>query len=208
VGTGAGAGNPTGGTVQFKIDNANFGAPVTLVAGSATSDATTTLSVGNHIVEAIFTSTDTNFNGSSDLLDGGQTVGAWTLTGFYQPVGVPNTYHVLIPPMSGITWNSIKGGQTVPLKFNVFAGTVEKTLVSAIAGFTVQEVACLDVGTTVDDIDFVTTGATELRYDGTPGSGGQFIQNWKTPNNANKCYRTVMTTSDSSVLVAFFKTKK
>ena len=30
VGTGAGAGNPSGGSVQFKIDGANFGAPVAL----------------------------------------------------------------------------------------------------------------------------------------------------------------------------------
>lgn len=79
---------------------------------------------------------------------------------------------------------------------------------SGIAGFTVREVACMDVGTSIDDVDFVTSGATELRYSGTPGSGGQFIQNWQTPKAANKCYRTVLTTSDSSVLVAFFKTKK
>ena len=208
VGAGAGAGNPSGGSVQFKIDSVNFGAPVALVAGSASSSSTTTLSVGNHIVEAIFTSTDTNFNGSADLLDGGQTVGAWTLTGFYQPVGIPNTYGVLIPPMAGITWNSIKGGQTVPLKFNVFAGTVEQTLLSAIAGFTVQEVTCVNVETWIDDVDFVTTGSTQLRYDGTPGSGGQFIQNWQTPKTFNKCYRTVMQTTDGSVLVSFFVTKK
>jgi hypothetical protein len=136
------------------------------------------------------------------------TIGAWTLNGFYQPVGLPNTYHLLIPPMSGITWNSIKGGQTVPLKFNIFANAAEQTNVSAVAGFTVVEVGCLDVGTTVEDVDFVTTGATQLRYDGTPGSGGQFIQNWQTPKTANKCYRTVMTAIDGSVLVSFFKTKK
>ncbi len=74
VGTGAGAGNPSGGSVQFKIDGVNFGAPVALTAGSASSGATTSLNAGNHTVEAVFTSSDTNFNNSSDLLDGGQTV--------------------------------------------------------------------------------------------------------------------------------------
>ena len=74
VGTGAGAGNPSGGSIQFKIDGVNFGAPVALVAGSASSGATTTLTAGNHTVEGVFTSSDTNFNNSSDLLDGGQTV--------------------------------------------------------------------------------------------------------------------------------------
>ncbi|HKY28414.1 MAG TPA: Ig-like domain repeat protein, partial [Pyrinomonadaceae bacterium] len=74
VGTGAGVGNPTSGLVQFKIDGVNFGGPVPLVAGSASSSATSSLSAGNHTVEAVFTSTDPNFNNSSDLLDGGQTV--------------------------------------------------------------------------------------------------------------------------------------
>src|SRR4029079_13842408 len=74
VGTGAGSGNPSVGSVQFKIDGSDFGAPVTLVAGSASSGSTTTLSAGNHTVEAVFTSADTNFNDSNDLLDGGQVV--------------------------------------------------------------------------------------------------------------------------------------
>ncbi len=74
VGTGAGAGNPSGGSVQFKIDGANFGAPVALSGGSASSTAISSLTAGNHTVEAVFTSADTNFNDSSDLLDGGQTV--------------------------------------------------------------------------------------------------------------------------------------
>ncbi|MCA1577299.1 MAG: Ig-like domain repeat protein, partial [Acidobacteria bacterium] len=74
VGTGAGAGNPSGGSVQFKIDGANFGAPVALAGGSASSGSISTLTAGNHTVEALFTSADTNFNDSNDTLDGGQTV--------------------------------------------------------------------------------------------------------------------------------------
>jgi hypothetical protein len=74
VGTGAGAGNPSGGSVQFKIDGVDFGAPVAIVAGAASSGSISTLSAGNHTVEAVFTSSDTNFNDSNDLLDGGQTV--------------------------------------------------------------------------------------------------------------------------------------
>jgi len=74
VGTGAGTGNPSGGSIQFKIDGANFGAPVALTAGSASSGSTSSLSAGNHTVEAVFTSADANFNDSNDLLDGGQVV--------------------------------------------------------------------------------------------------------------------------------------
>src|SRR6185295_11475025 len=71
---GTGAGDPSGGSVQFKIDGVDFGAPVALVSGAASGGSTTTLSAGNHTVEAVFTSSDTNFNDSNDLLDGGQTV--------------------------------------------------------------------------------------------------------------------------------------
>ncbi|MFN2406404.1 MAG: MBG domain-containing protein, partial [Pyrinomonadaceae bacterium] len=80
TGTGPGTGNPSGGSVQFKIEGANFGAPVALSGGSATSSAINSLTAGNHTVEAVFTSADINFNNSSDLLDGGQNVNKASLT--------------------------------------------------------------------------------------------------------------------------------
>ena len=48
------------------------------------------------------------------------TVNAWTITGFYQPVD-----------MNGVV-NTVKGGSTVPLKFNIYAGGVERTSVSDV----------------------------------------------------------------------------
>jgi hypothetical protein len=57
-----GSGTPSG-TVQFKIGGTNFGSPVALSSGSATSSATTTLSVGSHTITAVYNG-DTNFNGS------------------------------------------------------------------------------------------------------------------------------------------------
>ena len=47
-------------------------------------------------------------------------------------------------------------------------------------------------------------GATTLRYDST---GGQFIQNWKTPTGAG-CYRATVTAADGSSISAFFKMLK
>lgn len=47
------------GTVQFGIDDQPFGTPVALVAGSATSGATTTLAPGPHQVTAAFLPLDT-----------------------------------------------------------------------------------------------------------------------------------------------------
>ncbi len=67
-----GAGTPTG-TVQFNIDGAAFGSPVTLSSGAATSGATTTLAEGTHTVTAVY-SGSTNFITSTGTLSGGQVV--------------------------------------------------------------------------------------------------------------------------------------
>ena len=58
-----GAGTRTG-TVQFAIDGVNFGAPLTLSGGSATSAATNSLSLGSHTITAVY-SGDSNFNSSA-----------------------------------------------------------------------------------------------------------------------------------------------
>jgi Big-like domain-containing protein len=67
----AGGGVPAG-TMQFKIDNGNFGAPVTLSGGSATSGAISTLPPGDHEIRAIY-SPATGFEGSEGTTT--QTVG-------------------------------------------------------------------------------------------------------------------------------------
>jgi trimeric autotransporter adhesin len=67
-----GSGTRTG-TVQFAIDGNNFGSPVTLSGGTATSGATASLSQGTHTVTATYIG-DTNFSGSNGTLSGGQTV--------------------------------------------------------------------------------------------------------------------------------------
>ena len=54
-------------------------------------------------------------------------LGPWTITGFYQPVDMIN----------GVV-NTIKGGSTVPLKFNIYAGGVERTSVSDVQGGTAR----------------------------------------------------------------------
>jgi hypothetical protein len=116
---------------------------------------------------------------------------AWTLHGFYQPVDMP---HVL---------NTVKGGSTVPLKFEVFAGSTELTDTSAVYSLMYAPMAC-DATTVQDAIETVATGGTVLRYDFT---AGQFVYNWQTPRTPGKCYVVTMTTQDHSTLVALFKTK-
>jgi hypothetical protein len=142
--------------------------------------------VGNHTVTA--SAFDNAGNEGTDSAS--YTVLAWTLNGFYRPV-----------EMDGV-WNTVKGGSTVPLKFNVFAGATELTDVGVVKSFAAVKVAC-EVGGAEDDVEFTTTGGTSLRYDWTDG---QFIQNWKTPKSTG-CYRVTMTTQDLSTIIAFFKLK-
>ncbi len=145
------------------------------------------ISVGTHTLTA--TASDKAGNTSEESRT--YTVKAWTLSGFYRPV-----------EMAGV-WNTVKGGSTVPLKFNIFAGTTELTSTSAVKGFSVTLMSCY--GGPEDTVEeLATTGGTTLRYDST---AGQFIQNWQTPKSPGKCYRVTMTTQDGSTLSANFKLK-
>jgi hypothetical protein len=143
--------------------------------------------VGTHTVVA----SAKDLAGNQSSASATYTVLAWTLKGFYSPVD-----------MNGV-FNVVKGGSTVPLKFEVFAGTTELKDISVVQSFVQTKIAC-DGSVPVDDIEFTTTGSTSLRYDAT---AGQFIQNWQTPKLPGQCYRVTMTTDDGSSLVAFFKLK-
>jgi hypothetical protein len=134
------------------------------------------------------TATATDNAGNVGTANQSYTVLAWTVNGFYAPVD------------RGIH-NLIKGGATVPLKFEVFAGPTELTATSIITTF-VTLIAC--VAGPTDDIEQLATGATSLRYDTT---GGQFIWNWQTPRSAGTCYRVTVKTADGTSISADFKTK-
>ncbi|MDY0910978.1 HYR domain-containing protein [Microbacterium sp. CFBP9034] len=144
--------------------------------------------VGSHTATA--TAVDKAGNTATEARE--YSVDAWRLGGFFQPVD-----------MNGV-WNSVKGGSTVPLKFEVFAGSTELVGTSAVKEFTVKGVACPGTAVATDDIELTTTGGTTLRYDST---AGQFIQNWQTPKKPGACYQVTMSTQDGSSLTALFKLK-
>jgi hypothetical protein len=125
-------------------------------------------------------------------------INKWTVSGFYQPVD-------MTPAGSPIVWNTVKGGSTVPLKFNIYVGTTEQTSINAIKEIQVFDVMCSTSVIADVPLEFTTTGGTSLRYDTT---AHQFIQNWQTPKAAGKCYMARMTAQDGSTISnAFFKTK-
>ena len=156
------------------------------LAGCVVTGYSTT--VGPHTV----TATATDNAGRMTQVARTYTVNPWTLKGFYAPVD-----------MGGV-WNSVKGGATVPLKFEVFSGATELTDVAASQGFTVKGVACPGTLAATDDIELTTTGGTTLRYDSV---AGQFIQNWQTPKKPGSCYSVTMTSVDGSSNSANFKLK-
>jgi hypothetical protein len=138
-----------------------------------------------------WTATATDNAGNEKKAELQYTVLPWTLKGFYQPVD-----------MSGV-WNTVKGGSTVPLKFEAFAGG-ELTGISAVKSFATKAVACPGSNATVDEIETVTTGGTALRYDST---AGQFIQNWQTPKKPGTCAAATVTTQDGGTMSASFMLK-
>lgn len=143
--------------------------------------------VGSHTV----TATASDEAGNNGSASSSYTVLAWNLSGFYSPVDMGGVY------------NTVKGGSTVPLKFELFAGPTELTGTAAVASFKTQKISCS--GTSLEDpIEVTTTGGTSLRYDTT---GGQFIQNWKTPTGAGTCYTATVTAADGSAATAYFKLK-
>lgn len=146
--------------------------------------------VGTHTM----TATATDHAGRTATATRSYTVAAWTGAGFYQPVD-----------MGGVV-NTVKAGSTVPLKFELFAGSTELTSTSAVGSFKVATINCATLGTLIEDsIELTTTGGTSLRYDST---GGQFVQNWQTPKSAGTCYSVTMTAADGVTKIsANFKLK-
>jgi hypothetical protein len=111
-------------------------------------------------------------------------------TGFYEPVS-----------SAADAVNTVKGGSTVPLKFNVYVNDVEKKDIAGLT-FGVWAVACSN-SASEEPVEFTTTGGTNLRYD---TAAGTFVQNWKTPK-APGCYLVRMTTVDGLSISALFKVK-
>jgi hypothetical protein len=214
-------GNPTA-TIKASpvpsLVGAVSGDNVSLDSGSgmATFD-TSAVGTGKTVTGSSFTKSGgdaTNYIFANPQGTTTASISPWDASGkgFYAPVGVANSIFTAAPGVApvakpdGPSWNTVKGGQTVPLKFNVFAGGVEKTSLSDIKSFQQSKLTTCINSLDTDLVDLTTTGSTTLRYDTT---AMQWIQNWKTPNvTGDSCYRAWVTFADGSTLEAFFKLKK
>jgi hypothetical protein len=138
------------------------------------------------------TATATDNAGNVETATRTYTVAPYRLSGFYQPVD-----------MGGVV-NTVKGGSTVPLKFELFQ-SISGTELTDTSGITLTATkSTCALGATEDAIEVTATGGTSLRYDST---GGQFIYNWKTPTGTG-CYTVTMIAADGSKITAYFKSLK
>lgn len=135
------------------------------------------------------TATDAAGNQASDTFTVTVTFG-WN--GFFQPVD-----------NNGVQ-NVIKGGQSVPLKWNIPNGSGGWVSSLAVVQSTTQSLIACAAGAGTDEVEAPTSGATTLRYDAT---ANQYIYNWQSPKTVNKCYRVTVTLTDGSRHEALFRTK-
>ena len=115
---------------------------------------------------------------------------AFRFSGLYSPVDAQPTL------------NTVKGGSTVPLKFEVFAGTVEQKDVTVVNPLLTKKKTC---GTNASDsIEVTATGGTALRFD---AASDQFVYNWQTPKTPGACYTVTVELADGSQVSADFQMK-
>nr|NLI49110.1 choice-of-anchor D domain-containing protein [Propionibacterium sp.] len=96
--------------------------------------------------------------------------------------------------------NTVKGGSTVPVKFQLWDGAIEITDPEAVSSLTVTPAHCSNW----DPIGAATELLGSLRYAET---GGQFSLNWRVPKPAGRCYVITATAAEGDPLVARFKTR-
>nr|WP_270887115.1 PxKF domain-containing protein [Pedococcus sp. 5OH_020] len=114
----------------------------------------------------------------------------WTVKGFYAPID-----------MDGVV-NTVKAGNTIPLKFEVFAGDREITAPAEVK-VSAEAVSCSTSAPT-DEVELTASGNTALRYD---EASGQFVYTWKTPSTAGTCYAMTATAADGTSTTAYVKTR-
>ena len=174
---------PAAPTCTAKDDVSDLPANGCVVSGYSSA-------VGSHTL----TATATDNAGRTATATRSYTVAAASAKGFYSPVDMGNVT------------NTVKGGSTVPLKFELFGGVsnTEQKALNAVSSVSAKTIACGTTPGSSDAIEeIVSTNATGLRFDTT---GDQFIYNWKTPKSPGTCYLVTMTAADNTTkLLAYFK---
>jgi hypothetical protein len=163
---------PTG-TVQFLIDGANFGSPVTLTNGSA-SITTASLTPGSHSIQAVY-------GGDSDFL--GSTGGLTQ--------SVQYCFDGFLPPLSQHLAFALN--RTIPIKWQLC--DFNDALITSLGAVSSLQVAPVKAdGSLGTPFNPTPAGGTSLRND-----GSQYIFNWQTKGLAAGTYQIELTLADGTV---------
>ena len=179
--------NTTATVVTTTVAGALVGDDVELTGGTATFATSTVGTWTVTLTGAGLTGSDAgNYNLTSVGTTTATITTAFRIIGFDSPVdmtvvGDPRTY------------NSVKNGQTVPLKFRVF--NLNGTEVTSTTGLNAwaRNVACASGVVEPDLIPVASTADTGLRR-----TGDRFHFNWAVPKGALKCYQVLIQTVDGS----------
>ncbi len=157
----------TGGTATFASSTVGTWTVTLTGAGLMGSDA------GNYNLTSVETTTAT-------------ITTAFRIIGFDSPVDMTVVGNPRI-------YNSVKNGQTVPLKFRVF--NLNGTEVTSTTGLSAwaRNVGCASGIVEPDLIPVASTADTGLRR-----TGDRFHFNWAVPKGALKCYQVLIQTVDGS----------
>jgi Bacterial Ig-like domain (group 3)/YDG domain/Galactose oxidase, central domain len=180
---------PTG-TVTFKDGATTLGSGTLNGSGQATL-TTSFATAGSHSITAVYGG-NSNFNGSTSA----------TYTQSVQFIFIG-----FLPPIDNLpTFNSVKAGQTIPVKWQLkdYNGNLISDLgtLASPNGLTSANINC--GGGTPDDVEeLASPGGTVFRFDGT-----QFIYNWQTSRPwAGTCRIMTVRLSDGTTHTAQFKFK-
>jgi hypothetical protein len=100
--------------------------------------------------------------------------------------------------------NVVKGGSSVNLKFEIFAGATELTGLDAVALLLQTPTSC-GTSAPLGPPSLALSGkGSSLRYD---ANSGQFLAKWDVPSSAGSCWIVSVVAADGSSLQATFQVK-
>jgi hypothetical protein len=132
------------GTVQFQVDGTNFGTPVLLTAGQATSASLSSLSAGTHLISAIY-SGNGSFVTSTGTYTQTVTPAALTITADNQT----SVYGAALPALTA-SYSGFVNGDTAASLTTAPTLTTTATASSAVGSYAITASGAVDPNYTIN----------------------------------------------------------
>lgn len=210
------AGNSSQGTFTLSVEDTtapslNLPGNINAQATSASGAVVTYTATATDLVDGSVPPDCTPASGST--FAPGTTTVSCTATDAHDNTSAAQTFTVTVsftfngffaPVDNGGVLNTIKGGQSVPMKWAIPNGSGGFVSSLAVVSKVGQVQFTCTASAPTDDVEATSTGGTSLRYDTT---ANQYIYNWQSPKGAGNCYKVTVHLTDGSSKSALFKTK-